>query len=385
MVVFLVFNLCLSALAKEDVIVIKCGEIHTISGGLIQKGMVLLEKGKIRFVGDKVKIPRGAKVIDANGLIVTPGIIDARSGYGLSIQPNQKDYFNPARRIIDFFKSVEDSTWLKSGVTATYITPPPSDLLGGFGAVVKLVGNKDEAVINDAAGMSVSIGEGALKGLDIPTSRQGRIAWLRVEFIRAMEYMELRKEGGSGKTMDPKFEAMLRVIRREVPLRVLANTPDDIITALRFAKEFNLRLVIDSGAGAHKVAHLLVEAGVAVVVGPSILGLGSGGPFELFAHTPENASKLHKAGVKTALGTDDSGVGRSILLEGVIAKSHGLPEDVALRAVTLNAAEILGVSNRLGSIEPGKDGDIVIWKGHPLSTWGEARTVIVNGKIVFER
>jgi len=104
----------------------------------------------------------------------------------------------------------------------------------------------------------------------------------------------------------------------------------------------------------------------------------------MFAHTPENAGKLHKAGVKIALSTN-SRWGRSVLLEGVVAKSHGLPEDASLRAVTLNAAEILGVADRLGSIEAGKDADIVIWKGHPLNTWGETKTVIVDGKIVYER
>jgi imidazolonepropionase-like amidohydrolase len=114
------------------------------------------------------------------------------------------------------------------------------------------------------------------------------------------------------------------------------------------------------------------------------MGLGSGGPFEMFAHTPENAGRLHKAGVKVALSTD-SRWGRSILSEGVVAKSHGLPEDAALRAVTLHPAEILEVADRMGSIEPGKDADIVLWKEHPLNTWGEAQKVIVNGKIVFDR
>jgi imidazolonepropionase-like amidohydrolase len=150
------------------------------------------------------------------------------------------------------------------------------------------------------------------------------------------------------------------------------------------AKEFKLRIVIDSGAGAHKVARLLAEAQVPVVIGPSIMSLGSGGPLEMFAHTPENAGRLHMAGVKVALSTN-SRWGRSVLLEGVVAKSHGLPEDAALRAVTLNSAEILGVAGRLGSIEAGKDADIVIWKGHPLSTWGETKVVIVDGKIVYER
>ena len=383
MVLLLLF-IPLNALTKGSILAIKGGEIHTISQGVIRKGTVLIEDGKILSVGKNISIPSGAKVINAEDLIITPGIIDARSGLGLNIRRARENYINPSLRITDFFTPVEDSTWLKCGVTAIYITPPAQNLLGGFGAVVKLVGNKEEAVVSEEAGMSISIGESALRGSNIPTTRQGRVGRLRQEFVRAIEYMELREKGGKAEDADPNFEAIIRVILREVPLRVLANTPDDIMTALRVAKEFNLRVVIDSGAGAHRVAHLLAEAQVPVVVGPSIMSLGSGGPLEMFAHTPENAGRLHKAGVKVALSTD-SRWGRSVLLEGVVAKSHGLPEDAALRAVTLSAAEILGVADRLGSIEAGKDADIVIWKGHPLSTWGETRTVIVGGKVVYER
>jgi imidazolonepropionase-like amidohydrolase len=383
-VAILLLLLPLQALTKGEVLAIKGGEIHTVSGGVIKTGTVLIEDGKILSVGKSISIPRGAKVIDAKGLIVTPGIIDARSSLGTSRRRDIKNYINPALRMIDFFTQLKISPWLECGVTATYITPSPRNLLGGFGAVVKLAGNKEEAVVNEAAGLSVSIGESALEGEGIPTTRQGRVGRLRQEFVRSVEYMELRKKGGSAENEDPNLEAIARVIRREVPMRIFANTPDDIMTALRVAKEFNLKVVVDSGAGAHRVAHILAEAQVPVVVGPSIMGLGSGGQLEMFAHTPENAGRLHRAGVKVVLSTN-SRWGRSVLLEGVVAKSHGLPEDASLRAVTLNSAEILGVSDRLGSIEPGKDADVVIWKGHPLNTWGETKTVIIDGKIVYER
>ena len=134
--------------------------------------MILLEAGKISAVGKKISIPKGARVIDADGLIITPGIIDARSRFGLRVPRGSKNFFNPARQIIDFFRPVEDSTWVKCGVTASYITTPPLDLLGGFGAVVKLAGSKDEAVVNEAAGMNISFGESAFKGLNTPTRPQ---------------------------------------------------------------------------------------------------------------------------------------------------------------------------------------------------------------------
>jgi len=349
-IMFLLLLVPINALTKGEVLAIKGGEIHTVSGSVIKKGTVLIEEGKILAVGKSISVPRGAKVIDAKGLIITPGIIDARSSLGIKMRRDSKNYINPALRIVDFFTQPKVSPWLECGVTATYITPPSQNLISGFGAVVKLAGIKEEAVVSEEAGMSVSIGESALEGNGVPTTRQGRVGRLRQELVRAVEYMELRKKGGSAENIDPNLEAIIRVIRREVPLRFLANTPDDIMTAIRVAKEFNLRVVIDSGAGAHRVAHLLAEAQVPVVVGPSIMGLGSGGPLEMFAHTPENAGKLQKAGVKVALCTN-SRWGRSVLLEGVVAKSHGLPEDASLKAVTLNAAEILGVADRLGSIE----------------------------------
>lgn len=377
------FLFLIPALAGAQVgnLAIQGGEIHTVSGSVIQNGVVLISEGKIQAVGMDISIPTGVRIINAEGMIVTPGIIDARSSFGVRGASDRSNLISPARRIIDGFRQRQDSEWLRGGVTAVYITPGPQNLLGGFGAVVKLAGTGDEAVVKEIAGMSASFGESALDAFEAPTTRQGMVGILRQEFIRAGEYIEYRT---TPDTLIQNVEAIAKVLRREVTLRVFANTPDDIMTALRVAKEFDLKLVIDSGAGAYLVADVLAESEVPVVVGPNIRGLGGGGPYEMFAQTPENAGRLHKAGVKVALSTN-SGSGRTVLLEGVVAKGHGLPEAAALKAVTLDAAEILGVSERLGSIEPGKDADIVIWKDHPLSTWGESRIVIVNGQIVFER
>lgn len=360
---------------------IRGGEIHTVSGKVIRDGVVLIGKGKIQAVGLDVTIPEGTQVIDASGRIVTPGIIDARCGYGVRRSADRSRLMTPARRVIDDFHPQPDSDWLKGGVTTLFIAQPPRNLLGGFGAVVKLTGDSTRVIVVEVSDMIGSFGESVLNAFQAPTTRQGMIGRLRQEFVRTQETMERR---GDAAVTDTDLEAVARVLRCEVQFRVYANTPDDIMTALRLAKEFNLRLVIGSGAGAYLVAEALAEAGVPVVVGPSIMGLGGGGSYEMFAHTPKNAGRLHKAGIKVALCTN-SRWGRSVLLEGVVAKSHGLPEEAALKAVTLHAAEILGVSERLGSLEQGKDADIVIWKNHPLSTWGESQIVIVDGQIVFER
>lgn len=372
--------------ARHKVLAIRGGEIHTLSTGILKDGIILIEGATIRAVGRQLAIPKGAKLIDATGMIVTPGIIDARTYYGLQRFGARTEFIQPASRVVDAFKQRENSRWLKGGVTAVYVTPPPTSLLGGFGAVVKLVGDTDKAVIKAEAGMNLSFGEAALQfpSRNSPTTRQGMLGQLRLEFVRAKEHMDQHKNEPGAAEEDIQLQAIGKVLRREVPLRAVAHMPDDIMSALRFADEFNLELVIDLGAGAHQVANYLARAEIPVVVGPSIMGLGSGGPLEMYAHTPENAGLLHKAGVKVAICTDMA-YGRSVLLEGLIAKSHGLPENAALKAVTLDAAEILGVEDRLGSIEPGKDADLVIWKNHPLSTWGESQTVIVNGTVVFER
>jgi imidazolonepropionase-like amidohydrolase len=373
------------AQAQPRPVAIRGGEVHTVSDGVIPGGVVLVRNGKIAAVGRGVEIPGDAEVVDASGWIVTPGLIDSRSSYGLSSNDTAEEpLMSPARRVLDGFAPPADSPWLKEGVTAAYIAPSPRQLVGGMGAVVKLAGEGHAAIVSEAAGMEVSFAETALGAFRAPTTRQGLIARLRQELIRTGEYLDRREMNPSSTPLDPAWEALARVIRRELPLRVYANTPDDILTAARLGREFELKVVIDSAAGAHRVAHTLSSGGWPVVIGPSILGLGGGGPFELFAHTPENAARCHRAGVSIALSTESTR-GRSVVLEAVVAKSHGLPEGAALRAVTLAAAEILGVADRLGSLQAGKDADLVLWKGRPLSTWGEARRVIVDGHTVFER
>lgn len=368
--------------AQSRTLAIRGGTVHTVADGVIADGVVLVRDGRIAAVGADVDVPADAEVIDAAGRIVTPGIVDARSEMGIGWRDagDRERLAAPAREIADHYDGAVDDEWLRSGVTAVYLAPDAGNLLGGFGAVVKLAGERGR-VVHRRAAMSASFGESALDAFDSPTTRQGMVAELREAFIAARDALD---DAAAADAADPAVRALGRVLAGDVPLRIYANSPDDITTALRVAREFDIDAVIDSGAGAHAVADALAAADVPVVVGPSIIGLGGGGPFEMFAHSPDNAARLHRAGVALALSTE-SGGGRSVVVEGLVAKAHGLPEAAALRAVTLDAAEILGVADRLGSIEPGKAADLVIWDGHPLSTWGESRVVIVDGRVVFER
>jgi imidazolonepropionase-like amidohydrolase len=310
-------------------------------------------------------------MIDAAGLYATPGFIDAYSRFGIQGENWDRERLLAAgTNVLERFEPESDSPWLKSGVTSTYVAPGGQNLLGGYGAVVKLTG----AVVRERAALATSFGETALNAFEAPTTRQGMVGLLRQTFIRAQE----------DATAQEAQEPVSRVLAKEIPLHVLVNTPDDIVTALRFAKEFDLRLVLVSAMAGHQVASHIAKASVPVIVAPSIIGIGDGGPYEGFGHTPANAARLHEAGVAVALATFGSS-GRSVALEGVVAKAHGLPWKEALAAVTQRAAVILGVSDRIGTLEPGKDADLVLWKGEPLTTWAVAQRVIVDGVTRFER
>ncbi len=228
-----------------------------------------------------------------------------------------------------------------------------------------------------------------------PTTRQGMVGVLRQWFLdqESLSFQAVSSTNRDAVSEDASPEALRQaearaaiesVLAGEIPVRAVANTRDDVVTALRISMESGLNLVVDVGAGAYEVAGLLADAGVPVVVGPAIMGLGGGGDIELAAHTAESAARLERAGVRIALSTNDRG-GRSVVTEAVVARAHGLSWPRALRAVTLDAARILGVADRIGSIEPGKDADMVVWDGTPLTTWGAAAAVFVDGALVFDR
>jgi imidazolonepropionase-like amidohydrolase len=362
---------------------VRGGQIHTISSGIIEDGVVLIKDGKIADVGKNVQIPSGVQVIDAKGLIVTPGLIDARCyfGIGMSDMWETSRPVVPQVHIIESFTLWPNSDWLRAGVTSAYITPGPQNVIGGYGAVVKLAGRPSTYIVSEEAGLSASVGEVPKQSFEdkAPRTRMGTISLIREALNEARAY-----EASKPTRRDLGREALVKVLNKEIPLRVQANRPDDIVNVAKLKKEFDIDLVIDVGHGAHKVADKLAAAQVPVVVGPNMIGAGGGGRYEFYAHTEENAARLHNAGVEIAMSTDHSR-GVSVVLQTAISRAHGLPETEALKSITLNAAKILGVADRLGSIEKGKDADLVLWYQHPLSTWGQSETVIVDGKIVFER
>ena len=334
---FFLLALGCAAPAAAQPVAIVGGEVHTGTGVAVPAATVLIVDGKITAVGAGLEVPEGAEVISAEGMVVTPGFLDAHTFLGAR-PVGSREAIAPEVRAADRFAENLAPEWLRSGVTSVYLAPDPRLLIGGTGAVVKLAGPAETAILAEEVAVAASFGESAVgdapPGAEAPsgrTTRQGMIYDLRNTLVRAGEDA-IGGEAG---------RALGRLLARELPLRMLANKPDDIETALRVAGEFDLRLVLDRAAGAPAVADRLAAAGVPVVVGPSILAIGDGGPMELAGHTPATAAILHAAGVRIALSTFDSR-GRSVAMEAIIAWAHGLPREAALTAVTADAALILG-------------------------------------------
>lgn len=376
--------------------------LYTITQGVIENGTVLMENGRIIAVGQDVTIPADAQVIDAAGQIVTPGLIDAHSHIGLFGEPsipatadgNEKtgpiqaslfgiDSLNPADPAFPLV--------LAAGVTTVYTGPGSSNLIGGTGMVVKTVGRTvDEMVIPGTEGMKMALGENPKRNYSAvnksPSTRMGNAAVLRQALIDAQNYQQkLDRAEAEGKpgTVDRNLgmEQLCKVLRREMKARMHCHRADDIITAIRIAEEFNLDFVLEHATEGYRVADILAGKQVPCVVGPLLMEPAKHELWDVRLSTP---GVLAKAGVKVAIQMDGSSETKWLPLCAGIAVREGMEMAEALRAVTINSAEIIGVADRLGSIEVGKDADLAIWNGHPLNNFTTCQTVIVAGKVVHQ-
>jgi imidazolonepropionase-like amidohydrolase len=406
---------------------IRGGTVLTMAGKPIPNGTVLIKDDKIEAVGADVKVPSGATVVEASGKYVMPGLIDAMTYYG--IRPfdlnDTSNPITPQNRIIQAFypfgeffagngRIAPDKEILSGGVTTVYIAPGDKQVIGGQGAVVKTFGpSLDGMVVREPAAIDMTIGDTAKGGgtgaaAKSPVTRMNIAALIRKTLIDAQEYdrnlkahldkPEEERKKSARPPQDANLEAMGKLLRRELPARVEADLVDDIRTAIRIADEFNLNLVVDSGLSAYALRDVLAEKKIPVVLGPTSHPFIIGGEISI---TPElarildehNAAYLAKAGVKIAMASFGFGFGQLgkavqgkwLLLEAGLATGFDLSDDDALKALTINAAEILGVANRVGSLEPGKDADLIILDGPPLSvkTWVEQ--TYIDGALVYTR
>jgi len=381
--------------------VITGGTIHPVCSPALDEGFIIIKDGKIMDIGEGSPGPellRGRQVHDCRGRHILPGLIDAHTHLGIleektgDIGKNNNETSLPAAphlRGLDAVNPNDDGFYdaLRAGVTTVMTGPGSKNPVGGLNLAVKTYGTIiDKMVVRNPTGLKLALGENPLtvhgSSNHMPVTRMGTVALIREMFWKAQDYGAL-KESGRLMYRDLAMEAALTALKGEIPIRVHAHRADDIVTAIRIAEEFNLRLVIEHGTEGYLVRDYLREKKAAVAIGPMLTPRDK---MELRNRTYDNARKLAEAGVKIALITDHPYNSiEHLRLSAIIAHEEGLDAKVALEAITINPAGILNIENRMGSLEKGKDADIVVMSGHPLDMDSRVELVFIDGLSVYDR
>ena len=381
-------------------LLIKNGYVKTMTGRDFENGSVLIDDfGKIAAVGYDIAC-EGADVIDAKGRLVTPGCVEAHCHIGVdnsSMRWEGDDYnessdpVTPHMRAIDGINPIDETfaEAIKGGVTTACTGPGSANVVGGTFAAIKLSGKRvDKMIIKNPVAMKCAFGENpkgvyGQNGRKTPVTRMATAALLRELLFKAKEYAEAKENPEKKPTFDMKLEAMIPVIKGEIPLKAHAHRADDIFTSIRIAKEFGVRLTLDHCTDGAIIADELAGEGYPAFVGPSF---GDKSKIELSNKSFETASVLHKAGVPVSIITDAPVIPlENLPMCAGFAVGSGLPYEEAWRAITINPARDTGIGDRVGSLEVGKDGDVVIWTKDPLTMiGGEAYVTVVDGKIVYQ-
>ena len=380
-------------------LLIKNGHVKTMVTEDIENGAILIgDDGKIVCVAQSIECPEGAEVIDAEGRLVTPGCVEAHCHIGLDNEAmgwEGHDYneivepLTPQLRAIDSINPQDEAFELaiRNGVTSACTGPGSANVVGGTFAALKLVGKRvDNMLINGEVAMKCAFGENPKRcygqGMKkSPMTRMATAALLRELLFKTQRYLA-DKEDGKNPAFDMKLEAMIPVIKREIPLKAHAHRADDILTAIRIAKEFNVRITLDHCTDGAIIADELAKEGYPAFVGPS---LGNKSKIELKNKSFTTPALLHGAGVPISIITDAPVIPLCHLpMCAGLAVSAGLDDETAWRAITVNPARQTGIGDRVGSLEAGKDGDVVIWDSDPLHNVGaEAYVTVVDGKVVY--
>ena len=395
-------------------LVIRGGTIIT-PDKVIKEGSVLINEGKIAQVGKDIAVPAGAKVVEAGGKFIIPGMIDAHChtgvfadgvGWEKSDGNEMTDPITPHLRAIDAihpddmaFKDLREA-----GVTTINTGPGSANVIGGQTAVIKTWGKTvDEMLVCAPVAMKMALGENPKRVYGeqkkTPSTRMGNAGVLREWLMKAQDYQQKRERyeqqladytanKGNGKEPEPperdlRLQALGQVLKREIPAHVHAHRADDMLTALRIAAEFDFRVIFIHATEGYKVAGILAEEGIPCVVGPILF---SRTKYELRGMNPKNPAILSEAGVKVAIQTDQMSAVKYILFDAALAVREGMDEQEAIKAITIYPAEILGIANRVGSLEEGKDADIVIMSGPPLDVKdSRVERVFIAGRQVYNR
>ena len=380
------------------------GRVVPVTADPVENGTILIEDGKITAVGAGLAVPDGAQVIDAAGQWVLPGFIEVHGHVGVheeaqgwagsdtnemtepvTAQVRALDAINPAD--LGFRDAIT------GGVLAVNVNPGSGNPIGGQTVALRCWGRTvDEMLLREPSGLKSALGENPKRVYGeqgkMPSTRLGTAAVIRGAFVAAANYLakldaEAAKPEADRKPVDRdlKLEALGRVLRREIPWRQHCHRADDIATAMRMAREFGYDLVIDHGTEAHLLADEIAAASIPVIIGPLFT---SRSKVELRNRSLANPGRLAAAGVTIAITTDHPVVPIHFLIhQATLAVKEGLDPVTALRAVTINPARIIGCADRIGSLEVGKDADLVIWSGDPLDVMSRAELAYLDGREIY--
>jgi imidazolonepropionase-like amidohydrolase len=393
------------------VVAVRGAKIYPISGPPIENGVLLVRGGKIEAVGpaSSVTVPADAKVVDATGKIVMPGIVDTHSHIGIignpPISANQdanesSGPVQPQLRAMDAINPAASGirVAVSGGITTANIMPGSGNVIGGQTAYVKLRGNTIEEMLipGSIGGLKMANGENP-KGYgrrdQAPMTRMEEAALARKEYTKAQEYKRKWDDynkavaAGSKDAKQPDrdlgMEALVQVLEGKRIVQHHSHRADDIMTLVRISEEFHYRVVVHHGSEAYQVANELAKQHIPVTL--TIVD-SPGGKEETIDIVDNGAAILEKAGVKLAINTDDPiNNSRFLIRAAAMAVRGGMTEEGAMRALTLNAAEMLDLGNRVGSLEKGKDADFIILSGPPFSVYTKVLETWIEGQKVFDR
>ncbi len=388
LVLVILVTLCAACplFADEPVTVIKGGDLYTITSGIIKNGTILIKDGKISRIGQNIEIPQKAKVINAGGKVVMPGLVAATAQVGMTGSGKIADSLDPFH--------YHASLALASGITSVYVSsgrPSGSNPIGGTNAVIKpTYGDLDNMLLKESVAQNASLSSWMGKTSFVQNLRKAKAYLQKLEeYTRNKDQkklQELKKPSG--------VDTYIRLLKRELPARLRARTAAEILDIVELIDEFGMRVIIEDAVEAWIVAEEIAKHDVRLIITPR----EKRRPNEYISgpsgSTLENAAILKKAGIKFAIVPTSPSfatwgiAGRDLMalpMEAAFAVSGGLDEQTALESITINAAEILGVADRVGSLQVGKDADIIILDGHPFHHKTFVELTLINGRILYEK
>lgn len=376
-------------------LIVKNGLIHDGIHREAFQGDILVKEGKISAIGEKLEVPEGAQVVDAEGLFVYPGFVEAHGhigldGYGIGYEGMDYNELNdilcPQMRGIDGVKPFDPAfpNAAAAGVTSVCVGPGSANVLGGSFTTLKTVGKRVEnMVIRDGVAMKCAFGENPKRVYrdKKDSSRMTTAALLREILFKAREYMEKKEAAGEDLSKRPAFdiklEALIPVLKKEIPLKAHAHATEDIFTALRIAREFDLKITLEHVTEGHLIVEELAGENVPMAVGPT---LTSASKFELRNKSWTTPGLLAAAGCQVSIITDSPVIPQEYLpLCAGLAVQAGMDPFAALQAITINPAKHAGIEDRVGSLETGKDADLVITDGCPFEVSTQVKHVFIDG------